>query len=172
MKVYLVQHAQTIDNTSRIHQTPDTPLSEKGQKQILHIANHFKTIPIDAIISSPYTRTQQTAEEISKITDKEIITTPLLRETERPSVIHNRNIDDPDVVKIKDEIKKHINEPDWHYSDEENFFDLLERIKQLITFIEELPHENVVAVSHGGIIKLFVSYLLVKDFLTPKLLSQ
>lgn len=127
MKVYLVRHAQTIGNASRTHQTPNTPLSEIGQQQITRVANRFKTIPIDVIIASPYTRTQQTAQEISNITGKKIITTPLLRVTERPSEIHNKNINDPDVIKIKDEIEKHINEPDWHYSDEENFYDLLER---------------------------------------------
>ena len=172
MKLYLVRHAQTIGNASRIHQTPDTPLSDKGEKQIVHVANRFKTIPIDIIVASPYKRTQHTAQEIAKVTGKEIISTPLLRETERPSEIHNKSIDDPEVIKIKEEIKKHINDQDWHYSDEENFFDLLERIKQLISFIEELPYENVVAVSHGGIIKLFVCYLLVKEHLTPKLLNQ
>src|SRR4051812_10300776 len=60
--IWFIRHAQSRANAGHI--SPDltqTPLSEVGQQQAEHLAGAFTRQP-DLIITSPYLRTQQTAQ--------------------------------------------------------------------------------------------------------------
>jgi len=70
MKVYFVRHGQTFGNLSEVHQDHSDELNELGIKQAQTVADRFKTIDIDCVISSDYTRAKVTAEEIAKVVGK------------------------------------------------------------------------------------------------------
>ena len=80
MSVYLVRHGQTNGNRDRIVQTPDTPLSELGQRQAKQLAHRFKDIPVTHIICSDYLRTQQTVAPVHAFGQSTLSLHSLLRE--------------------------------------------------------------------------------------------
>lgn len=65
--VYLVRHGESVANTQGIYQgqTYDTPLSELGQKQADALGKRLRGVAIDRLVTSPLTRTRQTAEAIA-----------------------------------------------------------------------------------------------------------
>jgi broad specificity phosphatase PhoE len=181
MKLYIVRHGESTSNGKRIHQGPDTPLSEVGIKQTRELAKRVLKIPeIDLIICSPYTRTRQTAEEILKHKSLPIIYSELAIETKKPSQFIGKSWDDAANREIDETIKDHMNEAEWHYSDEENFFDLRKRGLDLLKFILSQGKENILLVSHGILAKLLLGIMLfgynlkpeeyypLQDFLTTK----
>ena len=53
MKLYLVRHGETTDNTERRYQTKDSCLSLLGKKQAHILAKRLQNIDIDYIYCSP-----------------------------------------------------------------------------------------------------------------------
>ncbi|RCW90867.1 SixA phosphatase family protein [Winogradskyella arenosi] len=56
---YLIRHAEK-DRSDASNKNPD--LNEKGLKRAQHWADYFKSIPFDAIYTTAYKRTEQTAQ--------------------------------------------------------------------------------------------------------------
>lgn len=164
MKVYFVRHGQSIFNSdpfrNKTHQFPTTPLSEAGISQAEKVAERFKSIPIDIIYTSSQTRALQTAEIINKVLQKELVISDLLIEKKTPTVLHGKNNDDPEAVAIKTLMKENSQDPAWHHSDEENFFDFKARGLQFITELEAMPYESVLVVTHGYLL-ILISLLMV-----------
>ena len=86
--------------------------------------------------------------------------TRLLTELKRPSIIEGRHHDDPEAKKIKGEILAHYHDPAWRYADEETFFDARERALHCMKFIADLDKSNVLAVTHGGILRMIIAVML------------
>ena len=80
MKVYLVRHGETSLNAARIVQPPDTPLSERGVKQVERVAQRLASAGVERILTSDHVRTRATAEAIHTATGAPIEIEPLLRE--------------------------------------------------------------------------------------------
>lgn len=160
MKIYLVRHGESEGNISNVHQTEDSALSFEGMRQADKLAARFAGVAADKIIASPLVRTKQTAEAISKTTGLEIEYDSRIKELKRPSIVVGRSYHEPEVQKIWSTIDAHVNEPEYHYSDEENFFDLKKRITE---FVEELPRrqeKDLVVVSHGYAIRTFIGVMV------------
>lgn len=165
MKLYFVRHGQSEGNRLSLHQTDTTPLSELGQQQAVLMGARFKTIAIDVIISSPMTRAYATAEEISKVSGKTIVTSELLVERKRPTELEYRPMRDLEVVAIKDTCKEHWDDPSFHYADEENFFDLRERAEKFLVYIKSRQEKSIAVVSHGDFLSfIHCSMAFGKDF--------
>lgn len=122
MIVYFVRHGESEGNATNTHQSKTTPLSDIGKDQAKLLAKRFRHIPVDTIIASDYLRTQQTAEILNQEIQKNLELTPLLREFKNPSEIQGKKSNDPLVMEIKKQVLQHKNDPNWHYSDDENFF--------------------------------------------------
>ncbi len=167
MKLYLVRHGESTWNDLRLHQHGDVPLSEKGKEQAAFVAKRFLDIPIDVIIASTMQRAQETAQIIGKILNKDVITTTHLEELKRPTVIEGRSFDEPEVLAIKEEIKKHYDDPNWHHSDEENFFDLKTRIQKTLAFLDTRTEEDIIIVSHGVVIRMLLALMCLGETITP-----
>lgn len=78
MKLILVRHGRSLANEARINQESegkwrDTDLHERGLHQAKEVANRLKDEKIDLIYSSPLKRAKQTAEEIAKQQNLQII---------------------------------------------------------------------------------------------------
>lgn len=80
-KLYLVRHGETVDNVAQIlqGQTPGK-LNEKGIQQAQEVAKKMVNEAIDVFVSSDLHRSIETCEIIARPHDKEVVTTPLLRE--------------------------------------------------------------------------------------------
>jgi broad specificity phosphatase PhoE len=66
MRLILVRHAQTEGNVKRVLEGPEGKLSTLGARQAAAVAKRLKDEDPDAIYSSPYLRTRETAQAIAK----------------------------------------------------------------------------------------------------------
>jgi probable phosphoglycerate mutase len=80
-KIYLIRHGETDYNASRRMQGwLDIPLNEVGREQANLSASKLVGVSIDHIYSSDLRRAYETAQHISRVVKKDIITTTQLRE--------------------------------------------------------------------------------------------
>jgi len=169
MKLYFARHGQSIGNLNRVHQNADTPLSELGISQAKELAKRFKSIPLDLILTSHFERAKNTAEIVAKQTKVKLEITELLREIKRPSEIEGKTTSDNIVFSIKEQIKSNLHDPTWHYSDEENTYDLINRAHEFIQTLNQRSETNILAISHSNFIGAVMGVIILGDQLTPQL---
>lgn len=169
MNVYIIRHGETESNKNKVHQYPDTPLSLLGKQQAEEIAEKLLSANITKIYSSDLIRATDTAKIISEKIKTNLSLMPEIREIKKPSQIWGKNHGDKEILKIKEQIDKNYHLKDWHYSDEENFFDVKERTKKFINYLKTLKEtENVLVVTHGYIAKMFLALVIFDEKLTPE----
>ncbi len=170
MKIYFVRHGQTEHNVLNIHQNENTEISAVGLKQAKILAKRFSKIPIDIIFASPMQRAKQTVEIINKKLKKEIVYSDLVREWKRPAELEGKKKEDTVISEIHKIINLHQDDPNWHYSDEENFIEFKNRVTKFLDFLTtEVKQENVLIVSHGGTIKMFALLMALSDMVKPEI---
>lgn len=173
MRVYFVRHGQSIFNgnttDTRYHQFPDTPLGPDGIKQAQAVAKRFTHLPIEAIISSTYTRALQTAQEIEKVKKVPLIQSILFIERKLPSSFWGKPINSPEIAAAHQQIRDNSNDPNWHHSDEENFTDQIKRANKAFRFLETQEYNEIAVVTHGYYLMLLVTMMLFGDKTTPAL---
>ncbi|MEI6191112.1 MAG: histidine phosphatase family protein [bacterium] len=167
-KIYFVRHGATGGNEKDEFQLPTIPLSDMGLKQAEFVAERFKTIPVDTIIASDMKRASQTAEAISKTLNKKITYQALFQEILRPSFVRGKRKDDPEVMKIMEEVKANFDNQNYHHSDEENYFDLKNRAVKCLEYLQSLQEENILVVTHGQFLNMLIGIMELGDTMTPK----
>jgi len=168
MKLYIVRHAESEGNAQRLHQGRNVSLTQKGFQQAQVLADRFKTIPIDVILSSDLKRARLTAGFIGQVIRKEITYTHLLREIKRPTEIEEKSYEDPHALLIKEQMLQNHNDQKWHFSDEENFYDLKKRIEEFLAYLNLRKEENVLLVTHAIVIRMIISLIIFSKNLTPE----
>jgi len=166
--IYFVRHGETENNVKNIRQGAEGPLSEKGRAQALATAKRFpkqRGRP-QAIISSPYERTKETAEIIGEELQMGVEYSDLLVERKNPSEIVGHWGEEVDVKHIINQMDKSYHADDLRVSDEENFVDLKARAKKLLVYITKRPEERIIMVTHMIFLKMIVSYMLYGEKLT------
>lgn len=167
MKVYFVRHGQSESNKRKEYQNPEDPLSPMGREQARVVAKRFKTIPIEIIMSSDLPRARVTAEEIAVVTGKKVIHDKLLREKLQPSLFWGKQLEEPEVLDIKKLMVEKSSDPNWHHSDEENYYDVEKRAKALLSLLTKREEKHIAVVSHGAFIKTIITYLFFGDKSSP-----
>ena len=157
MKIFLIRHGESRLNALKIYQHFDTGLSQAGLRQAKSVAARFKHVKIRIIFCSEYTRATQTARIMSRATGTKIIHTKLLNEWRFPSEMRGTRYGNPNAVRILKERAKHINDPEWHYSDEENVFDLKKRVERFLRQLKKTKQETVMLVTHEHVIRMIMA---------------
>lgn len=165
-KIYFVRHGQTRENVEGKLQFPEGALSEKGKEQAEILAARFGNIPIEVIVSSDMVRAKDTAKAVSTKTGKEVIESPLFRERSMPSKFRGHSKEEPEVLEMLRDFEVRKGSINWRHSDEETFAELLERAKSALLFLTELPQNTIAAVTHGGILRLMIVFMMMGDKLT------
>ncbi len=80
MSIFLIRHGQTASNAARVVQTPETPLSEKGEAQARRLAQRLAGMGVAQILSSDLERAHGTARQIREATGAPLELEPLLQE--------------------------------------------------------------------------------------------
>lgn len=151
-KLYFVRHGLTVMNVEgRWSGTTDTPLTERGRQQAKAAGEAAKNLKIDLIIASPLSRAHETAQIIAKVIEypkEKILLNPML-------------------------IERHFGElegkewyPDFNYDgivDIETEDTLLNRARAALDWLETLPEEHIMVVSHGSFGRALRHHIL-KDF--------
>jgi broad specificity phosphatase PhoE len=162
MRLYLVRHGESVSNKAVTQSSPDEQLSEHGQEQARFLANRFSNIKVDAIISSPYTRTLETAKSISDLKNIPVETNELVREFRWPTEFKGMSKKDPEVAKIRKTIEgKWSEDENWRHSDEETFSEIKGRAVSFLEFVDNIKqHESIVVVSHARFLKVLLAVMI------------
>jgi len=148
-KIYLIRHGATEGNENNRSQPSTIPLSETGSQQARLVAERFKTIPVDIIITSDMVRAAQTADVIGNTLDKKIISTNLFREIQWPF-----------------EVGTSPNQGGTPLSDEENFIEIKKIAHEALAYISSLAEENILMVTHGNFLVLLLTVMGLGDTCT------
>lgn len=173
MNIYIVRHGQSEGNINNIHQGENTQLSKEGKRQSKSLAKRLMDKKIDVIYTSPYLRTKQTAEIIAKQLKIPVEYWDSLKERKRPSEIESLSYNHPKASEIYEITRKNQIKADWKYSDDESFNDLLKRAKEVEKYL--LKHhssQNVLCVSHIGMLIMIVLQIILQNKLTPEVFWQ
>ncbi len=161
MHVYFVRHGKTELNEKHIHQSPNTPLSEKGREAVVVLAESLRGVNATLLISSEYTRALESARIIGQYSGLSPVVNGLFYEVVRPSALYHTSTFSLRTLWYMGMTALKRNDPQWRYADAENFFDIRNRAIRARAFLEELSkdHESVIVVSHTAFLHVLLMYL-------------
>lgn len=159
-KLYFVRHGESTGNVGDFRQGPDTPLSIKGEEQAKLVAERFRSIEIDKIVVSTYARASQTAEYINRILNKDIECSELLVERIKPSKVVGKHKDDPGALAIDKLHIDNFHNPEFKFEDGETFTEMKKRALDLLTFVQKIPEEKILCVSHGIFLRMILACVI------------
>jgi broad specificity phosphatase PhoE len=157
------------------------PLTPLGAEDANRLAERLTLLPVDLVVSSGYLRARSTAAAIAEVTGAPHVIpvrkgstwvdlaadapevrnhASLLREIDVPSKLQGLGFQDPRARAIQHAAVAVADQPDGHYSDEENLHDLWRRAEEIRRYLEARKERLVVVVSHGGILKVWVAHLM------------
>ncbi len=161
MHVYFVRHGETELNRRFVHQSPSTPLSPHGREQALTAAEYLRPMNPDILLTSDYTRAQETARLIGSVLTLSPQADARFREVERPSKLCGRSLFHPETYWYVFNSVVRRGNPQWHYDDAENFSDIYDRVEKTLAYLESFygTHDSIAIVSHTMFINLMVAYM-------------
>lgn len=164
--IYIVRHGQSESNVGPIRRGAESPLTEQGKKEAAFVAKRCANLPIEALISSPFVRTQETAAIISQEIGLPIEYSDLFVERRMSSELNGILHADPLNVRVNRLIRENFHLSGWRHSDEENFDDLKKRSSDALAFLEGRPEQNLLVVSHGMFARVLLARVIMGDELT------
>jgi len=158
--VYFVRHGQSVDNVLPVFQSAETPLSDKGQRQAVQIADRISSLSFDALISSTQPRAAQTAQAIASKTGKSVEFSKLFVERIKPTSIDGKPWDDDRASKVWRQWEESLYNPVSHIEDGENYDDIVQRADKALAYLLKRPEQSIVVVSHGYFLRTIVARVL------------
>lgn len=154
--IYLVRHGEKIKHIGDPH------LSNKGVLQAKATGQYFKSLPIQKIIASPISRSQQTAQYIADVLALEVLTHDFLKERVNWG-------DDPHQTfeNFLAMWERASSERNWVPPVGDSSRAAGERLHTLITSYID-PVDHVILVTHGGIITDFLRNIFDEQILNAK----
>jgi len=181
----VIRHGESQTNATNTFQAGNQcladPLTPRGEADARRLGSRLAGLPVDVVVSSGYLRAHTTAAHIAEATgsphvvpvrrdsawldvqaeDPEILTCDsLLREIDVPSELEGLRFDDPRAREIQHAAMAVADQPDGHYSDEENLYDLWRRAEEISAYLEARREDLVLVVAHGGILKVWLAHLM------------
>lgn len=143
-KLLLTRHGETFDNAAHIMQGQvQGELNETGLQQAHELAEKLAKMPIDVFVASDLKRAIDTCRILAAPHNKEVVTTPLLRERDWGSFT-GKYIPDLQDVEWPDDI--------------EPLERLLSRAQNFLTWLKvTYPGKTILAVGHGIVNKAIQS---------------
>ena len=143
-------------NRKHMHQGPEEPLTEKGQKQALEVAIALKKKEVDALMCSPFVRARNTAEIIGGELDIPLIVDESVREFRRPDSLYGKPHYSLHSLAYMWKLYRHREDDTWDDGGAENMFAVRNRIVDAKKAIAKVTGKKVVVVSHAIFIDMFV----------------
>lgn len=165
--VYLVRHGESVENAEERYIGDDAPLTAVGVRQANYVAERFASIPFDIVLTSTMERAKETGRAIAERSGKPIEHHAVFKEFRRPSEFHGKAFNDPEVKERWPLFTENINDPDWHYSDEENYFDITKRAREALAYLAGRPEENIVVATHGTFLKICTCLIIAGEAFSP-----
>jgi broad specificity phosphatase PhoE len=181
----VIRHGESRTNATNTFQAGNQydsdPLTPVGVEDASRLAQRLAELPVHVVLSSSYLRARTTAGFIAQVTgaphlvpvrkgsdwadlpadDPELADREsLLREIDVPSELAGLRFDDPRAREIQHAALAVADQPDGHYSDEENLHDLWRRAEDIRRYLESRTEPLIVVVAHGGILKVWLAHLM------------
>ena len=161
IKLYLIRHGETEWNSIKRWQGwTDIELSEKGRNQARLLGERMKNMDIDEIYSSPLKRAYETARPAAEAKGMEIKTMDCFKEINfgEWEGMTSEEIS----AKYGKEFGEFLKNPEeMPFSGEGSFKNVEKRIdKGFEKILEGKNGKSIAVVTHGGIIRIAVKYLL------------
>ncbi len=172
--VYFVRHGQAVNNApppGSICYGSEAPLTEHGIKQAEMIAERVSHVPTQVIISSPFKRTVQTTEIIGKRVKEPVEYSDLFVERQGPTRLVGQLWDDPQVQKIQRSWERSFY-TDTRIEDGETFSEIRLRSRAAREFLESRSESNILVVTHGFFLRIFIADMILGDNFSPRLLES
>ena len=144
--IYFVRHGQSQANVDRIYAPDDSPLTEKGRQQAIDGGKNLEEVGIQLIISSPLKRCQDTATLIAHDLDidpESIETDDRLTEIKADNMMGTPLRGLPAFIDL-------MKDPSHPY-DVESVDAVVERLRSLLSDLEQRAEDPILLVAHGGI---------------------
>lgn len=163
MELYLVRHGQSEANAQKIMQGAkiDRPLTNQGIQQAQVTKAKLADLHFDQIFVSPLRRASQTAEII--VGDRQTVCfDPRLVEFDYGQW------DGQPILQLVHDYPQYFQQAHnfknaWRESGGESYEDTYRRLKSFMSMLDVNAQQNVLVVSHGMTIKLWVAMLLQMD---------
>jgi probable phosphoglycerate mutase len=155
MELLLVRHGLPIRRELE-EGVADPELSEAGLRQAEHLAQYLSSEQIDAVYSSPLQRARQTAAPLATARGMDVRIEAGIAEFDQNS---------PEYIPVEE--LKAANDPRWvamrdgTWESDESEAEFRERtIESIESIIDRHPGGRVVAACHGGVINLYLGFVL------------
>ena len=160
-KIYFIRHGETSWNVEKRYQGwTDIELSEVGVKQAKLLGERFKNINVDKIYASPLKRAFETARQIGENTGVDVVIDESFKEINfgewEGGTISELT------EKYGDEYLKFFNTP-WAttFPGDDSFKNVESRMaKGIDRILKEDKGKSIVIVSHGGLLKILLLYVM------------
>ncbi|WP_027624237.1 alpha-ribazole phosphatase [Clostridium lundense] len=160
MNIYLLRHGQTESNSKRVYYGKlDVELNDEGKTQCEAAGKRLKNISFNKVYTSGMKRAIQTAEIALYGKKVELIKDERINEMNLGD-FEGKNYEENE-SQYPEEWKKWTE--DWKgYAPPkgESYIEFYNRVKNFIEDIIKLEHENILIVTHGGVIKSIYAYIL------------
>jgi len=165
--IYLVRHGRSRANETGIREGKDSPLTDEGEKQAEFLADRFRGMPVELVLSSHFKRAHDTGKKVAQACNAPIEVVPMAYERELPPAMYGLHRDDPivqaNVSKFEDEWMQ------GKTGEGESFADIKRRVVELTELLEARPEKHIVVTSHGFFLKFFTAHQLLGEYLTPEI---
>ncbi|MCF6409900.1 histidine phosphatase family protein [Pseudalkalibacillus salsuginis] len=142
-KLYIVRHCKAEG------QPPEARLTEEGFNQAKELADFFTAIQIDRIISSPFTRAQQSIEPTARRKGLQIETDDRLAERILSTEHHEDWLE---------KLRHSFDYMKMRLQGGESNEEAMERAERLIIDLKERTEQNIILVTHGNLMTLLLKY--------------
>jgi alpha-ribazole phosphatase len=155
----LVRHGETHENSKKVYYGKiDAVLNENGKNKIIEISEYLKEIKFDKVYISERKRTEETA---TLIVNKNV------------QLIIDKRINELDFGDFEGKSYEELSieypeqceewEKNWQNftpNNGESYKMMYNRVREFIYDIEKDKVDNILIVTHGGVIKTFYSYIM------------
>ncbi len=160
MNIYFLRHGQTEENSKRTYYgSLDVQLNEKGIAQAEKAGKIFKKVEFNKVFISEKVRTLQTAQIALKDREVQLIKDRRINEIDF-GIFEGKTYEElcklyPEKVKLWQD-----NWEEFCPDGGESYRIFYKRVKEFMEDIKELEEENILIVTHGGVIRAVYSYVL------------
>lgn len=159
MNIYLVRHGETYENSKKLYYGKiDAMLNENGKDEMSKARKYLSEIKFDKVYVSERKRTKESAKIIVNNNVNFIV-------DERINELNFGEFEGKSYEELLEQYPDECKEwrKDWKNftpSNGESYKMMYNRVREFIYDIEKEKGDNILIVTHGGVIKTFYSFIM------------